>query len=438
MYSWGDTIFAMPEKYWVFDEFSGGSSSNSSKDVIAFNVLTCDDYDEIAAINNNWNDSKMKELFQKLYDKLEAISNNCPVMTFTYPEEIQYQPGNGNSFICFKGDLWWQCNEGKTEVWDSTDGKRWYTRYPYDGIETMAGEYTKLSRGHGSDTYNQGWPMLKCKLQIGDKYWNGSNWTSTESTFWINYHKEEMGVSDTDDERLTYGAWNHPVYNTLIDASEVYTTDARKLIGEDYYAIPLKESLAGQLKFTLYPPRQHANVYTFTADGVQPNLASGWLINSANPSRFCPVIYMKDFELVYKYVPNGYNWMNIDEFDDGDDIIYTNLISDKYCTEFDDLELKINTYADKKPVSRSYIMNSTKKYVCDITKNGVSRRQEHNLVQMYYDHFSTPKKIYECLIHGYLHPADFVQTTATSGNFIIDEQSYDVKLNHNDIKLIEY
>lgn len=114
---------------------------------------------------------------------------------------------------------------------------------------------------------------------------------------------------------------------------------------------------------------------------------------------------MKDFELSYKYVPDNYNLINIDDYKTDSDIIYTNIINEDYCTEFDEIELKINTAAENKPISRSYIMDYASSYIVNLTKNGVSKRQEHNLVNMYYDHFNSPKKIYECTIHDYLNPA---------------------------------
>jgi hypothetical protein len=114
---------------------------------------------------------------------------------------------------------------------------------------------------------------------------------------------------------------------------------------------------------------------------------------------------MKDFELFYKYVPENINLINIDEYDTDSDIIYTNVINENYVTDFDEIELKINTAAENKPISRSYIMNNTNNYIVNMTKNGVTKRQEHNLVNMYYDHYSTKKKIYECTIHDYLNPA---------------------------------
>lgn len=406
---WGNTIFAMAERFWIFDDYAEMTSSVNSKEVIAFNEIT---YNK-------------RQTLSTLSDALDYWDNveNLPVLEYEFPEEIQWKANNGYSFICFKGDLWWQCDENKTEVWYND----FYVVYPFDGISTMAGDYWKILRSHDDPDYNKGWEVLQAKLQIGDYYWNGSTWTTTETTFFINYHEKMMPLNSEETEYIKYGTWNHPVYNTVVNSNSVYFSefDKAKLIGEDCLAIPINENLCGKLKFTLYPPRMIIQ----SNPGTQGEL---------NKNSISPVVYMKDFELSYKFVPDNYNTFNIDDYKTDSDIIYTNVINENYVTDFDEIELKINTAAEDKPISKSYIMNSSKLYVVNITKNGVTKRQEHNLVNMYYDHYNSKKKIYECTIHDYLNPGSPVELTATTGYFIIDTQSYDIKLNHNTVKLIEY
>lgn len=404
---WGNTINAMPERYWIFDDYASLTSSIDSKEVIAFNEITYKKAQSFQSQND------IENYFTSVY--------NCPVLEYEFPEEIQWKPYDGSSFICFKGDLWFQCDHGNTEVWLND----FFVVYPYDGISTMAGEYNKYTRSKNHADYNKGWPMLKARLQIGNKYWNGSTWTTTETDFQIYYHKEMMASSGNDDEVLSYGSWQHPVYNTVVSSNSATfgDFDKTKLIGEDCLAIPINDSVYGKLKFTIYPPKQ-AYVISIWAD--------------YDTTKLCPVVYMKGLELSYKFIPDNYNLMNIDEYESDSDIIYTNVINENYVTDFDEIELKINTAAENKPISRSYIMDSSSNYIINICKNNVTKRQEHNLVNMYYDHFNSQKKIYESTIHDYLNPGSPVQTTATEGNFIIDTQFYDVKLNQNIIKLIEY
>lgn len=411
----GNSIFAMPERYWILDDYAVMTSSIDSKEVIAFNVMT---YQKRGSLLN-------------LYDANSYFNSisNLPVLEYEFPESVQWKAIDGYSFICFKGDLWWGSDYAQTEVWQ--ESAQFYSVFPYDGIETIAGEYNRIKRSSSSQDYNTGWSVIKAKLQIGENYWNGSSWTTTETTFSINYHKQMMPLNDTSDEELNYGAWMHPVYNTVVNSNTIYFSeyDKAKLIGEDCLAIPITQNIFGKLKFTLYPPKQYPEVYPFEAFDNDYTV----VLKSLSP-----VVYMKGFELSYKFVPDNYSIFNIDDYKSDSDIIYTNVINENYCTEFDEIELKINTYAENKPISKSYIMDSSKLYLVNLTKNGVTKRQEHNLVNMYYDHYNSKKKIYECTIHDYLNPGSPVEITATTGNFIIDTQIYDVKLNHNTVKLIEY
>lgn len=61
-------------------------------------------------------------------------------------------------------------------------------------------------------------------------------------------------------------------------------------------------------------------------------------------------------------------------------------------------------------------------------------------MQKYYDHFSSPKKIYNCVVHGYKAPYKCITATALGNavRMVVDEQEYDVKEDVNQLRLIEY
>ena len=70
---------------------------------------------------------------------------------------------------------------------------------------------------------------------------------------------------------------------------------------------------------------------------------------------------------------------------------------------------------------------------------GTTAREEINVVNRYVAHYSSPKKIYNCVIHGYVEPWKLVTATALPGvEFIVDEQEYDVKQDVNTLKLVEF
>jgi hypothetical protein len=72
-------------------------------------------------------------------------------------------------------------------------------------------------------------------------------------------------------------------------------------------------------------------------------------------------------------------------------------------------------------------------------KTQSTSREETNVVNKYVGHHSTPKKIYNCNVHGYYEPWKCVKPTALNNiKMVVDEQEFDVKANANELKLIEY
>lgn len=272
--------------------------------------------------------------------------------------------------------------------------------------------------------------MLKLKLSIGNKYWNGSQWTTTESTCFIPYHKDNVV---TDDECLIWTGWNKPVTN------HNYTYKVNK----DAFVIPInkEDNLQGYLHLEVYMPKIPWNNQLYRENNYL----------RINYNNIPPVIFMKDFGLTLCSTDNSEKWYDVFEDDEeDDDIIYSNPIDSNNVTDMDDLELKINTYNSQKPIAKSYIIepsivdgkvveDSFKYHTAGFYDNliGNYKRQEMNLVDKYYNHYSEPKKIYNCVVHGYKAPYKCVQCTAISGKYIVDEQSYDLKADVNELKLVE-
>ena len=59
------------------------------------------------------------------------------------------------------------------------------------------------------------------------------------------------------------------------------------------------------------------------------------------------------------YGEDGIIWIDeIENKEDDDDIIYSNTINSSNVLEFDELSLKVATYNSKKPISKSYILDT--------------------------------------------------------------------------------
>lgn len=367
----------------------------------------------------------------------QRLGGYKPVLIYNSPKYVNYSPAESDktSYLCFTGNLLYQreCNYDKVHynVWTINED----TNY-CDGINTPLTEFgcsgtdNAYSRRKGDADYNKGWNMLKLKLSIGNKYWNGRQWTTTESTCFIPYHKDNVV---TDDECLIWTGWNKPVTN------HNYTYKVNK----DAFVIPInkEDNLQGYLHLEVYMPKIPWNNQLYRENNYL----------RINYNNIPPVIFMKDFGLTLCSTDNSEKWYDVFEDDEeDDDIIYSNPIDSNNVTDMDDLELKINTYNSQKPIAKSYIIepsivdgkvveDSFKYHTAGFYDNliGNYKRQEMNLVDKYYNHYSEPKKIYNCVVHGYRAPYKCVQCTAISGKYIVDEQSYDLKADVNELKLVE-
>lgn len=181
----------------------------------------------------------------------QRLGGYKPVLIYNSPKYVNYSPAESDktSYLCFTGNLLYQreCNYDKVHynVWTINED----TNY-CDGINTPLTEFgcsgtdNAYSRRKGDADYNKGWNMLKLKLSIGNKYWNGRQWTTTESTCFIPYHKDNVV---TDDECLIWTGWNKPVTN------HNYTYKVNK----DAFVIPInkEDNLQGYLRLEVYMPK---------------------------------------------------------------------------------------------------------------------------------------------------------------------------------------
>lgn len=150
--------------------------------------------------------------------------------------------------------------------------------------------------------------FIPAKLQIGNLYWNGSEWTETETTFKIEFESSSANSKRLDnymDKFLNFK--NNVTWGSNITKKGIL--------------IKLPELLLmGTPKLTLYKPY---GFYTNRAEyGYKPYFAA-----------------IKDLKLE----------VVVDVADVNSDTEYTNVIDSTYTSELDKIEFKINTYTGKKP-----------------------------------------------------------------------------------------
>lgn len=367
-----------------------------------------------------------------------------PVLEYTTGEEIMFKPSSGTTWITIKGDILYQNNKGTDKDKDAFTIINYtahhYATCPVNNLYSSKKEsmYFGVSReidkkGNRPDGWGEGWECWKMKLQIGDKYWNGDEWTTTESTFYISYNNGP-GNEPKSKEFLPSFDW----------ASPVDTSDYKDKVGVDGYCIPIhwNDSNAptkGTLKLIIYIPKLIPTKLSLAGIELGTIISDKLHLNYKFDAESVPwTIFVKDFELGVVYTDTQ-KWWNSHNNTNNKDKVYVGYIDNTYKNEFDGLECKLNTTVKDKPISRSYVTTSdtylsTMKHVV----GDEEKTQEYNLVDMYLDHNSERKVIFNRSMQNYFRPNAKFNKNQFDGTLMIDTQSFDIRHNSNTIKFIEF
>lgn len=454
-----DTIACYPISYWNVKTKSS-EVKYEANNMFAFHTMCVSD----SGWRNQWgvDSSNLTEADKNKIKNYLSKEESAEVLIYKHPREITWSIGDrkaisnnindypkGISFICINMELFYNVNHSgnkvNTHFYSEGNDQGYYDVLPLDSADYRSGEYVRAERGSNDGNYGKGWPMMQARLQIGDRFWNGSSWVNTPSLFWIYFHKEK--VDNGDNETFVYNGWNKNVCNTYVNVNDTY--NIYNLVGEECLAIPLNEDLSGKMEFALCCPRlwmEDGNVVWNTSnDGYNfaYNYTNIWPLKSNGRYGYnASIVNMKGFEISYKYIPTGYTWKTIEKYDDGEDVIYSNIINENFSEEMDDIELKINTRADKKPVSLSYVMDHRGRYIDNFIKptqkNSDAKKQEYNIIDYWYNHFNHPKMIFDADVKDYYAPYNSLYIKSLDKIFCVHTQEYDCKKGINTINAIEY
>lgn len=274
------------------------------------------------------------------------------------------------------------------------------------------GEISSKSDGN---TFYKSNSYIPAKLKWGNLYWNGSSWTTEESTFKIPYLKDEPKFGDV------LCATNE-IINTV--TWRIGTTEKGYLI-----KCPTDQVISGLPIFTLYKP---VDVYA---------------------PAYHNCVFLKDFDI--KAIIGDPTFSDAND----SDTVYTNIINDSFVAELKDIKFRICTWDNKKPnySAVAYKLNGVYKYLDKTFNNACydgeqswtssdedkpsaadGLRQEEHLIYKLVNQYSTPSVILNLSlrndnkIYGL-----YADTTITKRDFIIDTINIDYKYNKADIKLIE-
>lgn len=226
-------------------------------------------------------------------------------------------------------------------------------------------------------------------LKLGDYYWNGSEWTKTESKFTIKIKKEEAYTG----------------YRSFPET---------KTFGMPYsaasgYVIPLPSTpIFGSPEFHLYTPTVDSEV---------------------------SAVYIKDLKLTFSKSDD------VQDQDDESDRIYENTVNSNYINELDEIELKITSYKNDGSCYSKVIMNND--YLKDNLYSAVQDkliRPEEALITRIINRYSNTRLK---LTQHINNPDELTPITKLTDNYFSSKKfipwsgTIDVKENEFECKMIE-
>lgn len=208
--------------------------------------------------------------------------------------------------------------------------------------------------GNKNDDFNPANLYIKCSLQIGDKWWNGTSWSNAETTFKLQFDNN--------------GQTDHCINQTFPIKNNI--TWDMGLDGEEGYAIPMPDTgkvITGKPTFTLYEPQKIDNSYR------------------------CDAVWLSNFDIIAKV-------QNFEKESEKDsDTEYSNVIDEDYVNELEDEEFKICTW-DNKEANYSAVAvkdNTDYKFLDTIynTATNQTLRPEEHLIYRLVTQYQTPSVI---------------------------------------------
>lgn len=234
-----------------------------------------------------------------------------------------------------------------------------YVNRAYINPDWISDQCGKKSLAAGTSVRQVG--NLNFKLKVGDKYWNGTQWTTTSSTFRVVVEK----TSDQID-----------VWNTELSVLNNVSWDL--FVNAEGYKIPLSGvTLTDTIEFSVLRPG-----YQFMYNTGNSNFVAYYHYNA-----YCWVS-----KLEVKIVEAGH------EDDQENDIVYENVLNDDAVNELSDITVKLTTYNDMAKASYStviYNSGGTDSPLTSITESSLSgnaQKPEENIVEKYTSQYSTSTK----------------------------------------------
>lgn len=238
---------------------------------------------------------------------------------------------------------------------------------------------------------------LKAKLEFNGQYWNGTQWTTTDTCF-----KLEFCSNGNKDHHINV---DFPIKNTV-------TWEMG--LDEEGYAVKLPNTNLSTTRpvLTLYTPHKNTSDYR------------------------CDAVFLKNFGISI-YVADR----NLDNENDSD-TEYTNIIDEDFVEELNDIDFKICTWDNKAPnySAVAYLSGSNYLYLDTVYNSGTKQtlRAEEQLIYRLVNQYSTPSVILQLNLKNEIPLYATITDKYLSGKtFIVDSMEIDWEMNKSTIKLIE-
>ena len=273
-----------------------------------------------------------------------------------------------------------------------------------DGIDIAEGRYAM----YAGQTY------LLAKLKWGSLYWNGSAWTSTNTTFRLPYLRDD---SSDDDRRA-----DATMFSNL---NFINTVNWRIGTSEKGYAIkaPTSNIMNGLPELTIYSPIDPDYRSTSSGDDY-----GKWYKHTR--------VFLKDFDI--KAIIGDPTFSDVND----SDTVYTNVIDNNHVQEFDEVEFKICTNDNKAPnySSVAYKTNSDFHFLnqCYNQAFSINDVQERHYINRLCNQYKTPKIRLNLQLENVVLPYSIVTDKwLGTKKFIVDSQSIDYYNDLTNITLVE-
>lgn len=202
-------------------------------------------------------------------------------------------------------------------------------------------------------------PALVFLLKIGDYYWNGTQWTSTKSLFWV-----DLNTPTDDNGNIDYSEWWNKEHDVINNVSW------EDWAGTDGYKIPLTGVTFDWSKPIEFELRLPSKMQVYDGNKTHSGMNS-----------YC---WIKDLDIHFS--------TKLSENYDNADIVYENVIESGSVNELKDITCKITTYPDKGMHSYSNV-GYKGRLLASMLKLGLGDgvyMPEENIVRAYYNQYSTP------------------------------------------------